>query len=435
MTSRWKRGGDAGLAAAFALLAFLSAHAVTNNVELDYRDFDTWGYILVIAQAVPLAWRSVAPRTVLWTVTAVFFVTAGVGYPADVSFFPLIVALYTVGASLPRRQAFVHGGLAAGVILVWTMIGVVATDYVSWTAPVTVALGAIVPIVFGLTERRRREKLTAFELSAERRQQASRIAAADAVRAERARIARELHDVVAHEMTVMTLQAEGARRRIAKTDPDVADALATISDSGRKGLAEMQRMIGVLRTSERELEHEAEQLTGRAREPALVGTTDRDDLAPMPSLAAIPALVKQVEDSGLPVRLAITGTSHVPAGVELSAYRIIQESLTNALKYAGGGATATVTVRRRREAVSVTIEDDGRGAISEAILSSGGNGLAGMKERVAALGGRIELGARRGGGYRVHAVLPVSDDQVISARSAQQSDDGPHDTMTPVVRR
>ncbi len=417
--AKWKRGGDAGIAIAFAGIATLSAHAITSDIELDYREFDTLGYILVIAQALPLAWRSIAPRTVLWVVAALWSITAGIGYTAEVSFFPLLVALYTVGASLPRRQAFLHGGVVGGLVFAWTMIGVFATDYVPWTAPASVALAVIVPILFGLTERGRRERLTEYELSAERRQQAARIAAADAVRAERARIARELHDVVAHEMTVMTLQAEGARRRLAKTDPTVADALATISDSGRKGLAEMQRMIGVLRTSERELENEAAQLTGRTRAPALVGTADQDDLAPMPSLAAIPALVKQVEDSGLPVHLAITGTSHVPAGVELSAYRIIQESLTNALKYAGTGASATVTVRRRRDAVTVTVEDDGRGVISEAVSSSGGNGLAGMKERVAALGGRIELGARRGGGYRVHAVLPVSDDQVAEQRAVR----------------
>jgi signal transduction histidine kinase len=434
MTSRWKRGGDAGLAVAFAALAMLAAHSLSHDVGLIYRDFDQWGYALLVAQAIPLAWRSVAPRRVLWVVVALWSITAGFGYPVGISFFPLIVALYTVGASLPRRQSFLHGGLAAGFVLMWTLLGALATDFVPWTAPATTALGVIVPIVFGLMERSRREQLSALELSAERRQQASRIAAADAVRVERARIARELHDVVAHEMTVMTLQAEGARRRIAKTDPDVADALATISDSGRKGLMEMQRMIGVLRTSERELEDEAAELSGRTREPALVGTTDRDGLAPMPSLAAIPALVKQVEDSGLPVRLTITGTSHVPAGVELSAYRIIQESLTNALKYAGGGATATVTVRRRREAVSVTIEDDGRGVISEAVSPSGGHGVAGMKERVAALGGLIELGARRGGGYRVHAVLPVSDDQVIAARRAHQADGGRQDTLTPEVR-
>jgi signal transduction histidine kinase len=419
MTNPWKRGGDAGIALAFAALAFLSANAVSHNVELDYREFDIWGYALVVGQAIPLAWRSVAPRLVLWIVTAIFFVGAGVGYQTDVSFLTLIVALYTVGAALPRREAFVSGGIAAGVILAWTMVGVFATNYVPWSAPVTVLLGAVIPILFGASERRRREKVTELEVASARRQQANRMAASDAVRAERARIARELHDVVAHEMTVMTLQAEGARRRVAKTDPTAADALATISDSGRKGLIEMQRMIGVLRTSERELEDEVAELSGRTREPALVGTTNRDDLAPMPSLAAIPALVKQVEDSGLPVRLTITGTTHVPAGVELSAYRIIQESLTNALKYAGTGATATVTVRRRKESVSVVVEDDGRGVISDAVASSGGNGLAGMRERVAALGGSIELGPRKGGGYRVEAVLPVQDDQVVGRGTSQ----------------
>jgi signal transduction histidine kinase len=129
-----------------------------------------------------------------------------------------------------------------------------------------------------------------------------------------------------------------------------------------------------------------------------------------------------VEEAGLPVRLAITGTTHVPAGVELSAYRIIQESLTNALKYAGSGATATVTVRRKREAVTVTVEDDGRGVISEVASSSGGHGIAGMGERVAALGGLIETGARKGGGFRVHAVLPVSDDQVMVRRTVARGD-------------
>lgn len=419
MTWRWRRGGDVGIAIAFALFAMVSARTATTAVEFDYRPFDSWGYTIVVAQAVPLAWRSVAPRTVLWVVTALWSITAGLGYPADISVLPLIVSLYTIGATLPRRQALWHGALAGGLVFAWTLVGVVVADVVPWTAPATIALGVTVPILMGLTERKRRERLTAVQLSAERRQQAARIAAADAVRAERTRIARELHDVIAHEMTVMTLQAEGARRRIAKTDPDVADALATISESGRKGLAEMQRMIGVLRTSERELENEAAELSGRTRAPALVGTADQDDLAPMPSLAAIPALVRQVEDSGLPVHLAIAGTSHVPAGVELSAYRIIQESLTNALKYAGAGASATVTVRRRRDAVSVTVEDDGRGVISEAVSSSGGNGLAGMRERVAALGGQIELGARRGGGYRVHALLPVSDDQVVGQRAAR----------------
>ena len=415
-----KRGGDLGIALAFSALALISAYTLQTQTSITFRDFDLLGYILVTCQALPLIWRTRAPAVVLWSVALLWSITAGLQYPPNVSFFPLLVALYTVGAYLPRRMAYLHGGLVGALIIGWTIVGTFATNSVPWTAVFTMVLGVALPILVGLADRKRRERMTYLELSTERRTQALRIAAVDAVRAERARIARELHDVVAHEMTVMTLQAEGAKRRANNSDPAIADALATIADSGRKGLAEMQRMIGVLRTSEKEATDEAAELTGKVREPALVGSQDSDVFAPMPSLAAIPALVRQVEESGLPVRLAITGTTHVPAGVELSAYRIIQESLTNALKYAGHGATATVTVRRKRDAVTVSVEDDGRGVISEVAAVSGGNGLAGMRERVAALGGSLETGARKGGGFRVYAVLPVSDDQVAARRDPEQ---------------
>src|SRR5690606_30256859 len=145
-----------------------------------------------------------------------------------------------------------------------------------------------VPFAIGVADSRRAARLTELELDQERRAQAHRLAATDAVRAERARIARELHDVVAHEATVMTLQAEGARRRIASTDEVTAEALATIAESGRKGLIEMRRVIGVLRASEQDAQEEADELRGRDR--------PRDahiDLAPMPSLAALPHLVAQ----------------------------------------------------------------------------------------------------------------------------------------------
>lgn len=412
-----RRGGDLGIALAFSALSLVSAFTVQSQIPVTPRDYDVFGYILLGCLALPLIWRTRAPAVVLWSVALLWSVLAGLSYSAEAAIFPLLVALYTVGAYLPRRRAYLHGGLVGALIISWTIVGVFATDAVPWTAVFTMILGVALPILVGFADRKRRDRLTYLELSAERRNQAQRIAAVDAVRAERARIARELHDVVAHEMTVMTLQAEGARRRANNSDPAIAQALATISDSGRKGLAEMQRMIGVLRTSEQEAVDEAAELTGKAREPALVGSHDTDAFAPMPSLAAIPALVRQVEEAGLPVRLSITGTSHVPAGVELSAYRIIQESLTNALKYAGHGATATVTVRRKRDAVTVTVEDDGRGVISEVAATSGGHGIAGMGERVASLGGSIETGARKGGGFRIHAILPVSDDQVMARRS------------------
>ena len=416
-----RRGGDLGIALAFSALSLVTAYTAQTQISISPKPYDPFGYVLLGLLAVPLFWRTRAPALVLWCVAVTWSIIVGLSYSADAAFFPLLVALYTAGAYLPRRRAYLHGGLVGGAVIAWTVVGTFATNAVPWTATLMMILGVALPVVVGLADRKRRERLSFLELTAERRTQAQRIAAVDAVRAERARIARELHDVVAHEMTVMTLQAEGARRRANNSDPAIADALATIADSGRKGLAEMQRMIGVLRTSEQEAVEEAAQLTGKTREPALVGSHDTDVLAPTPSLAAIPALVRQVEEAGLPVRLAITGTTHVPASVELSAYRIIQESLTNALKYAGHGATATVTVRRKKDAVTVTVEDDGRGVISDVAAGSGGHGIAGMRERVASLGGSIETGARKGGGFRIHAVLPVSDDQVVTPRSLARS--------------
>lgn len=414
MKSLQPKFGDIAIALAFAVLAVLSAFAIEQGVTYDYRHYDVWGYILVVGQALPLVWRTRYPRTSLWLIALLWCVGAGLGYSTDTSFFPLIISLYTVGAYLPRRAAFLHGGIVGALVVSWTLVGAFATSYVPWPAVVSAGLAAALPVGIGRADRRRRERITELELAQERRSIAQRVAAADAVRAERARIARELHDVVAHEMTVMTLQAEGAKRRAAKVDPALAESLATIATAGRVGLAEMQRMIGVLRTTQREAEDEAAELTGRPRTFAAFGASDPGDFTPMPSLASIPALVRQVEEAGLPVRLAITGTTHVPAGVELSAYRIIQESLTNALKYAGQGATATVTVRRRKDMVTVTVEDDGRGVISDAASSSGGHGLVGMRERVASLGGTIETGTRKGGGFRVHASLPVSDDTTVT---------------------
>ena len=218
-----------------------------------------------------------------------------------------------------------------------------------------------IPFAIGRGDAYVRERITDLEVRSQTAEFAQHDAAEAAVRTERARIARELHDVVAHEITVMTLQAEGARRAVGDTDPRVAQALQTIGDSGRKGLAEMHRMIGVLRDTSEGNFPASEPSVGTAYAPSRV-----DFLAPMPSLAALPALVKQVDDAGMPVDLRVRGSAHVPAGVELSAYRIVQEALTNALKHAGPGAHVSVDIERARTAVTITVEDDGRGVISDA---------------------------------------------------------------------
>jgi signal transduction histidine kinase len=202
-----------------------------------------------------------------------------------------------------------------------------------------------------------------------------------AVAEERARIARELHDVVGHSVSVMTVQA-GAVRRLLKPDQErEREALEAVEETGRQALTEMRRMVGVLRRPE--------------EAPAL---------APQPSLEHLDKLVEQVREAGLPVRLEIEGDPvQLPPGVDLTAYRVVQEALTNALKHSNA-TEADVLVRYRGSEVELVVMDDGRGVTSG---DGGGHGLVGMRERVAVYGGDLVAGARAEGGYLLRARLPV----------------------------
>lgn len=394
---RLPRFGDTLIAASVLLIALVSAISGASTAEGPQREWDALGYALMVAQIAPLLWRQQAPRAVAWTTTALWVVVQGLGYPDSLLSIAPFICIYGLAAYLPRRSAFLHAGVIGGLLLAWTAVGVIATDLVDVTAVVTVAFGIVLPFALGFVEHDRAQRIAELERVHARQEQAEAEAARAAVATERARIARELHDVVAHEMTVMTLQAEGARRLAGDGDPRLAEALATIASAGRSGLVEMQRMIGVLR----------EDADGEAPR----------ELTPAPSLTDIPALVRQVRESGMPVRLAMTGDAAIPAGVELNAFRIIQEGLTNALKYAGPGASATVEVRKAPDAVTVVVRDDGRGAAATPGGGGGGHGLVGMRERVEALGGTLDIGPAAGGGYRLTAVLPVTRRTQEPARS------------------
>jgi signal transduction histidine kinase len=202
-----------------------------------------------------------------------------------------------------------------------------------------------------------------------------------AVSEERARIARELHDVVGHSVSVMTVQASAVRRLLKPEQEREREALLIVEQTGREAMAEMRRMVGVLRRPE--------------EAPAL---------APQPSLDHLDKLVEHARESGLPVKLTVEGDAvQLPAGVDLTAYRLVQEGLTNALKHARA-KNAEVVVRYSNGFVELSVTDDGTG---DGGGDSGGHGLVGMRERISVYGGDLEAGPRPEGGYRLRATLPV----------------------------
>ena len=203
-----------------------------------------------------------------------------------------------------------------------------------------------------------------------------------AVDAERNRIARELHDVVAHAMSVIVVQAEGARRLVGKDEESVKTALAAIEQTGRANLNDIRGIVGLLRT-------------------------DGHDYAPSPELSMVDQLVEQCSEAGLSVSLEVQGTPRsLPAMIELSGYRIVQESLTNAIKHAGPAANAQVTIEYHDDSLDIAVVDDGRGAAAE-VQPTPGHGLLGIRERVEAFGGQIRTGPRIGGGFAVEARIPI----------------------------
>jgi signal transduction histidine kinase len=268
----------------------------------------------------------------------------------------------------------------AGAIAVVNVDGL--TDPAPWGEAV---FGGVVMFVAWYVGRR-------FKLRDERSAQLMREQAAEArriVTEERARIARELHDVVAHRVSLMTVQA-GAAKAVAAEDPEGARAaMGAVEEAGRQALDELRHLLGVLRPE-----------------------TDPDGLGPQPSLADLPRLVEQVRAAGLDVSITDGLRTPLPARVELSVYRIVQEALTNVLKHAGPRARAEVHLRGDRSGITVEVLDDGHGVTAPPVPGAGhegraGHGLVGMRERAHLLGGHLDAGPRTGGGFRVVAHLPA----------------------------
>jgi signal transduction histidine kinase len=321
-----------------------------------------------------LAWRRRVPLVALALAVAVVElsnVTAPALAEAGAFLVSILLAIYSAGRHTRGRA------LIAGVALVVVAIPLAAIEPGDPVAFTDIAFFAVLfggPWVFGRFARHRgeRERMLVIERD---------VRAREAVAEERARIARELHDVVAHAISLIVLQARGGRRMLDDDLDETRRALDAIEHAGGQALGEMRRLLGLLRHDEPEL-----------------------SLAPPPSLRRLDELVADTRASGLAVEVAIEGEPfELPPGIDVSAYRIVQEALTNALKHAGP-AHAQVTITYAGDAVDLAIVDDGSGGSG---ANGGGYGLAGMRERVAIYGGRLEAGARPEGGYALRVRLPV----------------------------
>lgn len=378
---RFQRGADGALAA--ALLAGSLVGVAVSSPE--WSGSVPTEIAVAVACSVPLAWRRThpVPAAILAAIAANLAgaLVAPTQGPFTV-FVAYTVALYSLGVHASSRAGI---GTIAAVTLAglgtWAVVAVRVDGsyYGDWIPALVwgVATWTIGRVIRSRNRRTRQlERLTA-ELEAEREARAR-----EAVTVERARIARELHDVVAHNVSVMGVQAAAARRVLDGDQPDVRRALEAIESTGRETVDEMRRMLGVLRSDGDEL-----------------------GLAPQPSLRELDALVEQVRSAGLDVHLRVEGTPFpLPAGLDLSAYRILQEGLTNALKHAAP-ARVDVAVRYAERVVEIEISDDGAGADRGSV--GGGHGLVGMRERVALFGGELRAGRRTEGGWSLRAVLPV----------------------------
>ena len=364
---------DVPLAAvAFAISASVLAAA---PAEPALRGADAAGYLLLAAYSWSVVLRRRYPVPAVALGLGAGFLYAAADYPLALT----PVALFSVYTAAVRLDERVSRRLLVAGVIVAAIGTTVGPGPVNPGVPLLVA-GAW---VLGNSARARRLYTEALEAKNRQLEQAQHELARQAVTEERLRIARELHDVVAHAMSVVAVHA-GSGRMVAAGDAAAAErALETIETTTRAALREMRQLLGVLRA-------------GEGPEPSALG--------PAPGLGDVPTLVAEVAKSGVDVELRVSGDRPaVPAGVDLSAYRVVQEALTNMLKHAGA-AKAFVDVRYGERQVAVTVVDDGQGPGEP---STGGHGLVGMQERVAVHGGQLEVGPGPDGGFSVSARFPL----------------------------
>jgi signal transduction histidine kinase len=376
---------DAGVALV-ALLA--SSTYVTSAPDLPTELAAT----IIVAMCLPLLVRRVWPVPVFaWDMA----VAAATGWWAmQVVWSPaLVVALYTVAVFRPRRDALVAALLLAGGVVVSCRHIFPSNWFVSAASLTAVVVSAT---ALGLYIRTRHDLLEQLRERAQRLERDRDQQVALAAAAERTRIAREMHDIVAHHLTVMVTLSDGAAAKAASSPDQAAEVMRTVSATGRLALTDTRRLLGVLRDD---------------------ADADAAPLAPLPGLVGLDELIDRVRAAGLPVRYDVEGAPPaLEPGVQLAVYRIVQEALTNTMKHGGAGARAAVRVGYRPGELCVEVADDGhaddrQGTDRHARPSGRGRGIVGMRERVVALGGQLHTGPRPEGGWLVSARIPTTEER------------------------
>ncbi|HEY5874300.1 MAG TPA: sensor histidine kinase [Ilumatobacteraceae bacterium] len=388
---RWLRGHpDAGdwLLALLVTTAAVTSH-VFGSAEIEQAASPSvWRIALVVAATLPIAWRRRSPIAILAVVFAAQLAcdvtdTFGTGWIG------VVVAMYTMAAHCTGRRRN-RAAIVVGALMTLIAIGASIDAPEEVTDVLGMGVVLIAAFTIGDNMRRRRDRIEHLAERAERAEREQELLARQRVSEERTRIARELHDVVAHSVSVMVIQAGAARRQLATNPERARGALEVIELTGREAMDEMRRILGVLRDDG--VDHGG------------------PELVPQPSLASIAELV--AGDSTLPSRYMVDGDlpGSIPPSVELSAYRIVQEALTNVRKHAGTVRCVEVAIAHADGALRIEISDDGWGASSASADDGGshiGHGITGMQERVALCGGTLAVGPRSGGGWRVRARLPT----------------------------
>jgi signal transduction histidine kinase len=396
---RWVDVAVAALVAAVLVVAMSSIEA-----DADTRTYDAFAAALTAVAGGVLALHRRAPLVVLTVTTAVLTVYSLREYVGGPVYLTWIAAIFAVSVAWGPERAWIPAAASTMVIVATAFHGprkvgenleastVVAMLFVSWAVGALLLAGSV---------RGRHAERAALEERARRLAETRDEEARRRVTEERLRIARDIHDSVAHSLASISVQAGVGAHVLTERPDDARDALRAVKRASGDALSELRATLSMLRSGE-----------GAGDGDGAPGSESR---RPAAGLDLLPSLIESSRTAGLPVEVVVSGDARpLPPAVDAAAFRIVQESLTNVIRHAGA-ATATVAVRHREGGVEIEVTDDGRGATGGDDAGAGGNGpgdggghgLAGMRERVALLGGELDAGARSSGGFRVRATLPL----------------------------